>query len=232
MKTQPVEIKHTTGPMGDEEHTHPAFGMIGLSQIMSTSMALVGSSVKHGNCIALTIHEAKKYRSVHKEHFHATKTICKIYLSHAQLAEMLFSMNNGDGVPCTLSYVTGDKESRPEAPYASPIKESTDDLKQQLQELLSKSREMAAEVETIIKNGLTKKADRKRASFLAMKIVQDIDSNLGFAAECVDKKMEKNVAHAKSEIDAFVSMTFRAAGIEHLKGAISPALIEDKKVEP
>ena len=213
-KLVPVKIEQSE--MGEEKQSHPSFGMVGMSHISSNGMPLVGSAVMHHSCVRMTIKEAVKYRDKYSERFHGIRTVAEVTLSHAQLAEMLFSMNHGDGVPCTINYVKGDIGYRPDPPFESPIKQSTDDLKASLKELLAKSKEMAKEAEELLKKPTPNKADKERIKFLAYKIQQDIESNIGFAAQCVDEKMEKNVAHA--DIESFVNMKFISAGIEHLKG--------------
>lgn len=200
-----------------EKQTHPAFGMIGIGQTTG-QVVLVGSAVRHQNFITLTIKEAIRYTDEYRESYFGDKTICEVYMSHAQLAEMLFSNNQGDGVPCTIRYATGDKESRrPTPPFESLIKKHTDDMITVLQKTLDRARDLAAQAEKLIQTKTLKAADREQMRFLAMKIVQDIESNMAYAMQCVDEKVEKSVAHAKAEIESFMSMQFKAAGIEHLK---------------
>lgn len=210
--------------LGYDEHTHPAFGMIGISNVTGNQI-LVGSSVKHQHFISLTIHEAKKYRDHNHERWMSKSPIIEVYLSHTQLAEMLFNANHGDGVPCTIHYVRGESEYRPNPQFDSPMKRHTDDLNNALQETLQYAKDLAKEAEKLAQTNMTKAADRERMEFLAMKIVQDIESNLKYAAECIDEKIDKNIQHAKAEIESFINAEFRAAGIEHLKKS-APILIE------
>lgn len=209
--------KEETDFLGYGEHTHPAFGLVGISHISGTA-TLVGSAVRHQHFVALTIYEAKKHKDSYKENWFATRQLCEINLSHAQLAEMLFNSNRGDGVPCTIVRCIGDSTSRrPDPPFESPFKEGTDDLKTALHDTFAYAKELAVEAEKLAKGGLNKKAERERLAFLAMKIAQDIESNLVFASKCMDEKMEKTVAHAKAEIESFVNLKFQNIGIEHAK---------------
>jgi hypothetical protein len=201
--------------MDYEETTHPSYGMVSIGQLQGSS-SLVGSAIKHQHSISLEISEAARMKDNYSEHWHPTKEICRIEMSHAQLAEMLFSTNS-TGVPCTIRHVNGDKDYRPYPPSESPLKEMSDDLHGVIKETLSRAAEMAMEVEAVVKKGNLKKADRDRISFLALKIHQDINNNIHFAMQCVDKKTEKVVAHAKAEIESFVNVTFKNAGIEHFK---------------
>jgi len=194
---------------------HPAFGMVGISNVSGTAV-LVGSAVRHRHFVALRISEAVKYQDEYRESFHATNRLCEIYLSHSQLAEMLFSANAG-GVPCTLHWVKGDAGHRAEPSFDSPLTRGTDDLRSLLNQTLGKAKELAREAEKLIESGAPKKADREKLAFLAMKIAQDIESNLPYAGECIDEKMEKTIAHAKVEVESFVNMKFMALGIDAAK---------------
>ncbi len=84
----PVKDEGTDG-LGYTKLSHPAFGMIGLSQVSSTGAVLVGSSVKHQHCLELTIKEATRHKDNYHEHWMGGPTVCKVALSHSQLAEML-----------------------------------------------------------------------------------------------------------------------------------------------
>ena len=222
MKEEPKS--KSTDRMGHEHFEHPAYGMISISQVQGNGV-LVGSAVKHGHFVSLEISTAEKHKDNYHEHWMSRDTICTVYLSHAQLAEMLFATNSS-GVPCTLKYIQGDKDYRPAPPFVSPLKENSDNLHAVLRETLNRAAEMAMEVEAITKGGNLKKADRDRIGFLALKIHQDINSNIHYAMQCVDEKTEKVVAHAKAEIESFVNMTFKNAGIEHFKSEMN--LLEDK----
>ncbi len=210
---------------------HPAFGMIGISNVSGTSV-LAGSAVRHQHFVSLTVSAAVKYQDEYTESFHATDRICEINLSHSQLAEMLFSANHGSGVPCTLRWVRGDTHIRPEPPFESPLKRGTDDLRSLLNQTLGRAKELAKEAEHLIETGVPRKADREKLAFLAMKIAQDIESNLPYAGECVDEKMEKTIAHAKSEVESFVNMKFMSLGIDAAHQKPQLLISENMKGQP
>lgn len=229
MDEQQIKLEGVDNVLG-EKQTHPAFGMIRIGEATGQAV-LVGSAVQHQHFVTLTIKEACRYRDEYHEKYFADKTICEIYLSHAQLAEMLFN-HSGDGIPCTIKYATGDKEGhRPTPPYESPLKQQSDDLSSVLQKTLDRARDLASQAEQLIQTKTLKASDRDNMKFLAMKIVQDIESNLPYAMRCMDEKIEKNIAHAKAEIESFMSMKFKTAGIEHMKQESEKLLLPDSDQE-
>jgi hypothetical protein len=217
--------------MDDEKiFKHPAYGMIGISQCTGT-MTLVGSAVKHQHFLSLKIKEAERHYDLNHEHWFGRKTICEIFLSHAQLAEMLFSLNRGEGVPCTIRYAIGDATSyRENPPYESPFKEATNDLVTSISSIMSTAEELAKEAETILTKPTITKADRKKLTWLTKCIQEHVNNHVKFAAKSVDEKMEKVEAHAKAEIETFIDMKFRLAGIEAYKQQVV-SLPDNKKEE-
>ena len=196
---------------------HPSYGMIGISQI-SGNATLVGSAVKHQHFISLRIHEAERHHELCREWWFACKPIVEVNLSHAQLAEMLFSINHRDGVPCTLRYVDSDGGGlREPPPYESPFKEATENLQTALHKMLERAEEFAREARSMIAKGITSKKDKDKLVFLADCIISHVRNNVGFASKSVDEKMEKTIAHAKAEIETFVDLKFKLAGIEAYK---------------
>lgn len=206
--------------LGYDKQTHPAFGMIGINNV-NGNKKLFGSSVKHHHFIDLEIKTAKRYINGYSEHYHGGELICSVSLTHYQLAEMLFNANHGDGVPCTIGFVIneGNKPEIPEEDDFESMKEYTNQLKDKLNNLFEQSKELCSEVEKITsQKAPLKKADKDRINFLAMKIKQDIKSNLPYASECFDEKVEKTISKGKAEFEAFVNNSLMNKGMEVLKG--------------
>ena len=92
---------------------HPSYGIVGISRI-SGNTALFESEVKHMYYIALRIKEAERWQDGTKVRVHGRRELIEIYLTEAQFAQLITSANIGDGVPCTLHYVAGDRaEGKP-----------------------------------------------------------------------------------------------------------------------
>jgi ElaB/YqjD/DUF883 family membrane-anchored ribosome-binding protein len=218
--------------MKEEKTTHPSYGSMVLAQTSCNSAVLVGSSVLHNNFISLEISEATRYRNVYRDDYFSDKLLCRVEFSYAQLTELLFSINSGGGVPCTLRYVKGDDNlvSRPRPDFESPFTQSTNDFNNAIQETLGKAKEFAKESEALLnkKGSLTKK-EIKHLNSLAAKIVQDIQMNIPYTAECVDEKMEKVTAQAKAEIESFTSFKLKQYGIDAIQEKL--ALTKEKTEE-
>lgn len=94
---------------GDKMSTHSGYGVMTITrQQVNPPTALFGSSIKHGNVINVTISHADLKRGINHDWYHANGRICEIELSLSQFADMITSIGNGDGVPCTIHFTERD----------------------------------------------------------------------------------------------------------------------------
>jgi hypothetical protein len=108
------EVRDGSG--GDKEtiRKHPAFGMIGAARVQSMGTWLFGSPIKHRGFIILRIQEAEEHHRLNSDWHYANKLTTEVWLSEAQWASFVSTLNIGSGVPCTISYrQTGPAEDIP-----------------------------------------------------------------------------------------------------------------------
>jgi hypothetical protein len=87
--------------------THPSYGVVMLSRA-SGSPTLFGSKLRnHGQFIILQLCNAKVRREDGDETYFGTDRVAEVWLSAAQFASLLTTMNTAPGVPCTLRSVGG-----------------------------------------------------------------------------------------------------------------------------
>jgi hypothetical protein len=91
------------------EKKHPSFGMVSFSRCYGTNRRLFQSHVKNMTTVRLRIKQASVKHSLHQDHTYGEESLIEVELSPAQFAELLTSMNVGDGVPCTINYVNEKK---------------------------------------------------------------------------------------------------------------------------
>lgn len=99
----PGEAKETKSR--EKVETHPGYGMITITcSQTSPPKSLFGSSIKYGNLINVSISHADLKRGINCDWYHPSGRICEIELSLSQFADMITSIGNGDGVPCTIHF--------------------------------------------------------------------------------------------------------------------------------
>ena len=198
--------------------THPAFGMIGLSAIShgGGGAYLHGSSIRHNNYLELTIKEGEHSESLGRTWYSGKRGLIKVKISGNQLADLLTSMNHGDGVPCTISYFNG--EYRPQiGNLDTPQTEMTDYVQRLIDKALGDAQVLVSKAQEMCKNTAgIKKADKEALLGIICQLEHAVTSNMPYVAKCMDEKMEHTVTEAKGAVEAFVNNKIASLGLQAL----------------
>ena len=208
--------------------THESYGLVGVSRRTGDPGNLFGSSIRHHNYVALTIKRAEDNRDLHRNWYYGHESLIQIEMSNTQFAEMITSMNMGDGVPCTIRYVENKRMEDP--PGISQRQIFEDEFRADMQKVGSKIASAVEKAYALLDTkGSIKKADKQEIVSLLNSISQDINANMPFVQTQFNEAMNKTVLSAKGEVEAFVTNKVTSLGIEALKDQI--LLIEDEKGE-
>ena len=125
-------------------------------------------------------------------------------MSQAQLAQALFTMNNGPATPITIEHITGDTKRREEPPAPpNTAHQFETEIKTLLDRILAECNELA---------NSTKGGVRKQA----LSIKRSLQNNIPF----IQQRMKDNLHHvadeAKRDFDTYREPTIRKAGLETL----------------
>lgn len=199
------------------ETKHESFGMAGFSRssIGGQGIPLFGSSILHNNVITFHVYRGAVTRRLEQDWYHADdrKAIVEVTMSQAQFAEMITSMNMGDGVPVTLSYVDGVR--MPDCPYENKRMQSSNEFKQRMKDfgdrITSYRATMMKKVEELPKK------DQDEIKNMIDSLAQEVRSNIPFYEDQFTRQMNKTVTEAKAEVEAFVANKIHSAGIEAIK---------------
>jgi hypothetical protein len=189
---------------------HESYAMLGFSRITSSPpQPLFGSSIKHSNLIQLTIKSAEKEREFQKDYIRGKENLIQVYMSSTQFAAAITSMNIGDGIPCTLSYVKGDKfnsetrQFRANPPEIDFKKQAQGEIEEDMNRLATQLSNLSNNAKSILEaKGNIKAADKETLLKDIAMLIQEVKSNIPFIHQCFQKSIEKTVTEAKGEIDA------------------------------
>ena len=224
--TNENEIKESKGSLGGKRYSHPAMAMVSFHRISSSpGEVLFGSSIRHSSLISMTVKKACVDRDLSTDWHFAQDTLLEVYLSKTQFAELLTSMNVGDGVPSTLVSFNGEHFELPNLP--SKAEQFKSEIKKDLDDVLADLKKSYALVKQSIDENkpMTKKGLREMEGLL--KSFEDLaSSHLPFVMDQFSKHMSKVVQEAKASVDAFVEKTYIDSGIEALKKNV-PQIEED-----
>lgn len=194
-----------------ETVTHPAYGMIGASRIQGGKLILFGSDFIHDRSIAIRIHHSELNRDSTSEHHFATKQICEVYLSEAQWATFVSSLNVGDGVPCTITALGGEN-----VPMIPSVPDRAVQFTEAAKERLKVSTDALNEMSALIENMKISAKAKDELKSLVDKAKMNIGSNLKYVATQFGEHIEEQVEKAKMEVSAYVHSTITRAGLNNL----------------
>jgi CRISPR/Cas system CMR-associated protein Cmr5 small subunit len=191
--------------MFENTETHESYGTLSFSRCSSShAKPLFGSSIKHRDTIRMRLHEADINRHLNRDWIHGNKLIAEVEMSYSQFAEVITSMNIGEGIPVTLKYVQSkgeiedcpfiDKRVQFETEFADHLKENNENINS----LISEVAKLFEEKKTF------NKADKENIITKLSKIKMDIGCNAEYIYSSFNEQMDKTTMEAKGEVEAFV----------------------------
>lgn len=207
----------TKRTQGDGLHTdyteeHPSYGMLRFSRISGGNSPLFGTSIRHNQAVLVELHKAVRVRNLHNDHYHDRELIVEAWMSPAQFAEAITTLNYGNGIPVTLRWVDGKQIPLPE--FHDIKQEFRDEFKQRTDELSTQLAGIVKDFEAVINAGSIPKSKAKEILSQMKNAVMQIQSNLPFTADQFGEQMEKTVAIAKAEVDAVVQHAVTSVGLK------------------
>jgi len=211
-----------------EVHEHESFAMLGISRGSSSyGKNLFGSSIKHSNTITLRIKPAKLNRHLNRDWFHATGVpYVEVEMSYSQFAEAITSLNTGDGVPVTLTYLNGREIE--DCPQTDKRQEFDKEFEKEMKSIGQSLRILTAQAESLLNEKKAPTKADKEAILSGIKMLrQEIESNVPFIKRSFTEQMDKTVLEAKGEVEGFVMHKVISAGLEGLQKEMQ--MLDDHK---
>ena len=92
----------------EQNYTHESFGQIRFSRVNGDAN-FYGSELKQDHYISMEVHGSEMNRTDSKDWYFPRSLKLRLRMSSGQFSELITSLNNGSGVPCTLEYFNGVK---------------------------------------------------------------------------------------------------------------------------
>lgn len=207
-----MPTKRTAPTIENGKYKHPSYATARFSRC-SGQKELFNSSMQHQHFITLTICEADKEVTGERDWVFGHKEIIEVAMSEAQFASLITTLNMGSGVPCTIQHIGGEFVEQPLGEdrinsHRDMVKEALTGKLDALKGTLAKLRLMRKHK----KRPTLKELDEIVSSFAHH--VDNFERNMEYYAGCFEEHAEQVVADAKAEVEAFVSQTMMATGIE------------------
>lgn len=219
--------------MGDknEIEEHESYGMIGFSRVSSScGMNFFGSSVRSSHFIVLNIKRGGRRRDLNHYWYHGREELIRLRLSSTQFAELLTTMNIGDGVPCTLERVGVDAMA--DCPAVDQRQKYEDEFKETMNAAGRDIRALQVKVNQLLSGERINKAQRQEIKAALQSTAMRIDDSAPWVHKQFNEAMDKTVTEAKGEVEAFVNHKIHSLGINALNTEILAALEAPLDSEP
>lgn len=215
---EPTVIKEESS---DETITkHPAFAQISASRVNGHA-TLYGSDFTHHATIRVRICESELVRSLSHDRNHSGKGYIEVEMSEAQWATFISALNIGNGPPCTLRYLRGEKI--PDLPSPTDrSKQFAGEIDSHCQDCINNLTELAGSIDDM---KLPKGKSKEIRNAIDHAIMQ-LRCNLPFIAKSFGEHVESTSEKAKQEIHGYMMGVITRNGLETLRAGL-PLQIED-----
>lgn len=202
--------------MERETITHESFGQIYIGRVSGGNTNFYGSEMPQDNYISIGINHSEVSRDLSREWYHPTQQILRLRMTSNQFAELITSLNNGGGVPCTLERIEHKsieqfekQESRKEFVHKK--------FKERMKEFAIRIRDNQQKAKTIVNKKTLSKQDINDLNFNLDWLTQEITSNIPFFMECFQETMDEVVLEAKTEVENAIQHKINVLGLNALQ---------------
>lgn len=186
-----------------EKKEHPAYAVIRFNRCHVHPRALFGSSIKHSDLISLEIDHAEIDRGLHRDWVHPTSQILRAVMSYSQFAEAITSFGCGEGIPITLERLfPGGGIEQPE--FEGKVEQFEQEFSDQLKKNAETAKNAKSQISDILDKKSIGKGDRETIMKLMDQVIAQFTSNTSFVYDQFNKQMDKTIAEAKGEIEAYI----------------------------
>lgn len=185
--------------------THESYGLICISRASTNPpMPLFGTAVKTGHPIFITISTAEVYdQNTTQESYLPEKQLIEVALSQTQFAELITSLNVGQGSPCTIQYVQGDKTRRQPPPEKHILETVNNELKATMGNVTKSLNELKIIAQNVLdQKGNIPQASRKELLDQINRVLIQLQHNAPYVHEKINEAVEDTIVKAKAEINA------------------------------
>jgi hypothetical protein len=185
---------------------------------------MFGSPIESPTTIRLTIRRAVVKRDLAQDWYHGRDELIEVRMSPAQFAELITNMNVGDGIPCTLVRVGGERQ--PECPQRHVREEIVDEFKSGMADLAKRVAALSAAALDIVNNKDKKtltNADRDAIRAALGQITRFLTDSGPFIHSQFDEAMDKTVNAAKAEVAAAITTIAHGLGLRQMADQFAAA---------
>lgn len=203
-----------------EVYSHPAYGVVTLTQVTGGSTVLFGSDIGHNAAMRIQVQRAELRRDLGRDWVFGKDILCEFEMSHAQFAQFITSQGNGGGTPVTLVYAAPPNAGLEVIPGIEHIQSKADLHREEIgrssAEQIQKITEVLAAINALVESGAIPKKELKEKLFNLTCHVKNLPGNLEYSVKAAEVALEKATSDAKIEVESYIQMTAHRLGLDSI----------------
>lgn len=203
--------------MKKEYQKHESFGQLSFSRVQCTPpQKFYGSELPQGHYIQMTLQESEVQRTLSQDWYHGHgEVLAQVRMTSGQFAEMITSLNQGSGTPCTVEIVGGEKMEP--LPTQESAKELTHrEFQERMSEFAKTINEKQSLAKELVKKKTLSKQDIHDLTHHIEWLSAEISKNIPYFATCFQETMDKVVFDAKTEVENAIQHKISVLGLNAL----------------
>lgn len=199
----------------EETIKHPSYGQVQFCRTTTTGASFYGSELEQDHYISLEISTSEINRTLTQDWYFQNEQLIRVRMSSGQFSELITSMNNGSGVPCTIERLKGEKI--PDLPKQESRKDFVHrKFEDRMREFTNSIRENQSKAKDIVKKKTLSKQDIHDLTHQLEWLTVEVERNIPFFAKCFQETMDEVVHEAKLEVENAIQHKINTLGLAEL----------------
>ena len=212
-----------------KKETHESYAMLSFHRTTGGWRPLFGTSIQHQNTIRLTLKRGSVRRDLNTDWYYGGEELFEVEMSLNQFAELVGSMNIGDGIPVTLRRLHGQRVE--DHPFVDKKEQHQNEFAEKMHHIMKEASGLIDKVRSLFaaKKSFNRKEQEDILKYLDH-LQMEIGVNSEFALTCFQEQMDKTVIESKAEVEAFVQNKMHSLALESLqeKGGVKAVFSSDR----
>lgn len=193
--------------------SHPSFGQVSIHRTTSNQAnVLYGCGVRHYSSITIRVSRSERRHRHHCDSYYAKERLIEFEMSPDQFANLITSMNLGDGVPCTLRWLPGTGMCPP-IELINKREQLTNEFDAHISAISDELQALCKEAEDIAARPSVGKGERSAFAERLNRVLRKLAMDTPFIAKQFDEAMDGIVQETKAEAEAYASNLIRETGL-------------------
>lgn len=184
-----------------ERHIPEHQGIMSIHRTQSTGSVLFGSPIKHDSYIAIRVDSCEVDNNTVDAipRYYPRNRKIEVHLTSSQFAELITTLNVGNGTPCTIYWCEGKRNEIPQE-----LGDDTQRFRNKVREI---NAEITAQIQVLVDMVNTDgvkltKTQKKQLNVKLQSIISKLNHDYPFVFECFQERMESVKQQIKAELFA------------------------------